>query len=70
MYQTAQAYRQDLHREVINAMAIVPHDKAFKTQLYKSICSIEHGLPIDIAEKIRSEVFEIVNQKLKHIGTV
>jgi hypothetical protein len=70
MYQTAQAYRQDLHREIINAMEIVPHDAAFKTQLYKSICSIEHNLPLDIAERIRSEVFEIVNQKLKQIGSV
>jgi hypothetical protein len=70
MYQSAQAYRQDLHREVINAMEIVPHDAAFKTQLYKSICSIEHNLPLDIAERIRSEVFEIVNQKLKQIGSV
>jgi hypothetical protein len=70
MYQSAQAYRQDLHCEVINAMEIVPHDAAFKTQLYKSICSIEHNLPLDIAERIRSEVFEIVNQKLKQIGSV
>lgn len=70
MYQSAQAYRQDLHREVINAMEIVPHDAAFKTQLYKSICSIEHNLPLDIAERIRSEVFEIVNIKLKQIGSV
>jgi hypothetical protein len=70
MYQSAQAYRQDLHREVIGALEIVPHDAAFKTQLYKSICSIEHNLPLDIAERIRSEVFEIVNIKLKQIGSV
>ena len=68
MYQSAQAYRQDLHREVIGALQIVPHDAAFKTQLYKSICSIEHNLPLDVAERIRAEVFEMVNNKLKPIN--
>ena len=67
-YETAQAYRLDLTREVNNAMRIVPWDTAFKTQLYKSICSIPHSLPLDVAAKIREEIFEMVNQKLKHIG--
>jgi hypothetical protein len=70
MYDQAQQYRRELLREVNNAMAIVPHDTAFKTQLYKSICSISHSLPLDVAERIRSEVFEVVNQKLKQIGSV
>ena len=48
-------------------MAIVPHDSMFKTQLYKSICSIAHSLPLDVAERIRAEVFEMVNNKLKTI---
>ena len=69
-YEKARQYRLMLHNEVIGALEIVPHDAAFKTQLYKSICSIEHNLPLDIAERIRSEVFEIVNQKLKQIGSV
>jgi len=66
-HETAQAYRRDLHREVTRAMEIVPWDTAFKTQLYKSICSIPHSLPLDVAERIRSEVFEMVNNKLKPI---
>ena len=68
MYELAQQYRRDLTREVNNAMAIVPHDTAFKTQLYKSICSIPHSLPMDVAERIRGEVFEMVNNKLKPIN--
>jgi len=67
MYELAQAYRRDLTREVNNAMAIVPHDTMFRQQLYKSICSIPHSLPLDVAERIRSEVFEMVNNKLKPI---
>lgn len=67
-YETAQQYRRDLTREVNNAMAIVPHDTAFKTQLYKSICSIPHSLPMDVAERITGEVFEMVNNKLKPIN--
>ena len=67
-YETAQAYRRDLTREVNNAMAIVPHDTAFKMQLYKSICSIAHALPLDVAAKIREEIFEELNKKFKSIG--
>jgi hypothetical protein len=67
-YETAQQYRRDLTREVKNALEIVPHDTAFKTQLYKSICSIAHSLPLDVAERIRAEVFELVNNKLKPIN--
>jgi len=67
MYELAQAYRRDLTREVNNAMAIVPHDNMFRQQLYKSICSIAHSLPLDVAERIRAEVFEMVNNKLKPI---
>ena len=70
MYDQAQAYRRVLTLEVNNAMAIVPHDTMFRQQLYKSICSISHSLPLDVAERIRSEVFEVVNQKLKQIGSV
>ena len=66
-YESAQAYRIALHREVKNAMDIVPHDTMFKTQLYKSICSIEHNLPIEVAERIRQEAFEIVNKHLNQI---
>jgi hypothetical protein len=66
----AQAYRLELHREITNALEIVPHDTAFRTQLYKSICSIPHELPLEIAEKIRQEAFETVNKHLKHIGSV
>ena len=68
MYESAQLYRIALHREVKNALDIVPHDTAFKTQLYKSICSIPHGLPIEVAERIRSEVFEYVNKRLNIIN--
>jgi len=67
MYELAQQYRRDLTREVTRAMEIVPWDNAFKTQLYKSICSIAHSLPLDVAERIRAEVFEMVNNKLKPI---
>lgn len=70
MYELAQAYRRELHKEVTNALMIVPHDTMFRQQLYKSICSIPHALPLDVAERIRAEVFEMVNQKLKHIGSV
>lgn len=68
MYELAQAYRRDLTREVNNAMAIVPHDTMFKTQLYKSICSIAHSLPLDVAAKIREEIFEELNKRFKPIG--
>jgi len=67
-YETAAQYRRDLHREVNNALDIVPHDTLFRQQLYKSICSIAHSLPLDVAERIRSEVFEMVNNKLKPIN--
>lgn len=67
-YETAAQYRRDLHREVNNALDIVPHDTLFRQQLYKSICSIAHSLPLDVAERIRGEVFEELNKKLKHIG--
>jgi len=67
-YETAAQYRRDLTREVNNAMEIVPHDTAFKTQLYKSICSIAHSLPLDVAAKIREEIFEEVNKKLRTIS--
>jgi len=68
MYELAQAYRRDLTREVNNALEIVPHDTAFRQQLYKSICSIAHSLPLDVAAKIREEIFELVNNKLKPIN--
>jgi len=67
-YETAQQYRRDLTREVNNAMAIVPHDNMFRQQLYKSICSIAHSLPLDVAAKIREEIFEDLNKKFKPIG--
>ena len=67
-YETAQAYRRDLTREVNKALEIVPHDTMFRQQLYKSICSIAHSLPMDVAERIRAEVFEMVNNKLKPIN--
>jgi len=68
MYELAQAYRRDLTREVTRAMEIVPWDTAFKTQLYKSICSIAHSLPLDVAAKIREEIFEELNKRFKPIG--
>jgi len=67
-YETAKQYRRDLTLEVNNALEIVPHDTAFKTQLYKSICSIAHSLPLDVAAKIREEIFEEVNKKLRTIS--
>lgn len=66
-YETAQQYRIALNREITNALDIVPHDTAFKTQLYKSICSIAHSLPLEVAERIRQEAFEIVNKRLNQI---
>jgi hypothetical protein len=66
-YDNAQAYRVMLHKEITNALEIVPHDTAFRTQLYKSICSISHELPLDVAAKIRAEAFETVNKHLKQI---
>ena len=68
MYEEARQYRIMLHNEVTRAMEIIPWDTAFKTQLYKSICSISHALPLDVAAKIREEIFEELNKKLKHIG--
>ena len=67
-YETAQQYRRELHKEVTNALMIVPHDTMFRQQLYKSICSIPHALPLDVAAKIREEIFEELNKKFKHIG--
>lgn len=67
-YETAQAYRIALNREITNALEIVPHDAMFRTQLYKSICSIPHGLPLDVAAKIREEAFQEVNKRLNPIG--
>lgn len=67
-YETAQQYRRELHKEVTNALMIVPHDTMFRQQLYKSICSIPHSLPLDVAAKIREEIFEMVNNKLKPIN--
>jgi len=67
-YENAAQYRRDLTCEVTRALEIVPWDTAFKTQLYKSICSIAHSLPLDVAAKIREEIFEELNKKLKHIG--
>ena len=67
-YETAQAYRRELHKEVTNALMIVPHDTMFRQQLYKSICSIPHSLPLDVAAKIREEIFEELNKKFKSIG--
>ena len=67
-YETAQQYRRDLHKEVNNALMIVPHDTMFRQQLYKSICSIPHALPLDVAAKIREEIFEELNKKFKSIG--
>lgn len=67
IYNSAQAYRIALNHEVTNALEIVPHDTAFRTQLYKSICSIPHSLPIDVATKIREEIFKEVNKKLNII---
>jgi len=67
MYELAQAYRRDLTREVNKALEIVPHDTLFRQQLYRSICSIAHSLPLDVAAKIREEIFEMVNNKLKPI---
>ena len=68
MYNQAQKYRQLLHHEVINALDIVPHDTMFRQQLYKSICSIPHELPVDVAARIRQEIFEEINQRLKQSG--
>jgi hypothetical protein len=67
-YETAQQYRRELHREVTNALEIVPHDTMFRQQLYKSICSIPHALPLDVAAKIRDEIFEELNKKLRTIS--
>ena len=66
-YENASQYRRELHKEVTNALEIVPHDTMFRQQLYKSICSIPHSLPLDVAERIRGEIFEMVNNKLKPI---
>jgi len=67
-YETAQQYRRELYREVTKALEIVPHDTMFRQQLYKSICSIPHSLPLDVAAKIREEIFEELNKKLRTIS--
>lgn len=67
-YETAQSYRIALNREITNALDIVPHDTMFRTQLYRSICSIPHGLPLEVAAKIREEAFHEVNKRLNQIG--
>lgn len=66
-YEQARQYRIMLHNEVTKAMEIVPWDSNFKTQLYRSICSIAHGLPLDVAAKIRDEAFQEVNKRLNKI---
>lgn len=67
IYNDAQQYRIALNREITNALYIVPWDTEFKTQLYKSICSIAHGLPFEVAAKIRDEAFQEVNKRLNPI---
>ena len=64
MYEEARQYRVKLHREVHNAMKIGVFDQQFKTNLYKALMSIPTQLPYNIAEKIRTEIFEAVNEQL------
>ena len=69
MHNQANQYRISLHRETTAAMAIVPHDMAFRTTLYHALCSIQSGLPREIEERILREQFETINKQLTATAT-
>ena len=68
MFSLSLKYRQLLHREVYYAWQITPHDAAWKTNLYKALCSIKSEMPIEQEQRILNEQFEELNKKLNVAG--
>jgi hypothetical protein len=68
MYNVAQEYRIKLHREIDGAMQIGYYDEHWKIYLFKSLSNIKPLESFDGQDRILTEAYEEVKQRLCQIN--
>ena len=68
MYNVAQEYRIKLHREIEGAMQILHYDEKWKIYLFKSLANIKPSQAFNGQDRILSEAYNEVKQKLCQIN--
>ena len=67
MFSVAQEYRIKLHREIEGAMQILHYDEQWKIYLFKSLANIKPSQAFDGQDRILSEAYEQIKQRLCQI---
>lgn len=68
MYNVAQEYRIKLHREIEGAMQILHFDEQWKIYLFKSLANIKPSQAFDGQDRILSEAYNEIKQRLCQIN--
>ena len=68
MFNIAQEYRIKLHREIEGAMQILHFDEQWKIYLFKSLANIKPSQAFDGQDKILTEAYEQIKQRLCQIN--
>jgi len=68
MFSVAQEYRIKLHREIEGAMQILHYDEQWKIYLFKSLANIKPSQSFDGQDRILSEAYEQIKQRLCQIN--
>lgn len=68
MFNVAQEYRIKLHREIEGAMQILHYDEQWKIYLFKSLANIKPSQAFDGQDKILTEAYEQIKQRLCRIN--
>ena len=68
MYNVAQEYRIKLHREIEGAMQILHYDEQWNIYLFKSLSNIKPSQAFDGQDRILSEAYNEIKQKLCQIN--
>jgi hypothetical protein len=68
MHNVAQDYRVKLHREIEGAMQIEPKNEQWKIHLFKSLSNIKPSQPFEGQDRILTEDYEEIKQRLCQIN--